>query len=120
MKLVQSDVTAWRESGLREFRHRRNGAETGDEGMFQGRVTAMRQGGISREHGGGVVAGEFKHIQVVHQVRDTQFRQAMLSATEQLARASEFQVLLGDAEPILGGAKDSKARERVFLAAVRY
>src|SRR5215813_9547191 len=75
-------------------------------------ATFAGERGIAAEHQGGVVAGGLQELAVGLDAGDAEARHAALAGAEHVAFAAQAQVLLGDAEAVLGLAHDGEARFR--------
>ena len=72
---------------------------------------------IAREQEIGLLLGALQHVHVRAEIGHVHLRQAVLAGAEEVARAAQPQILLGDLEAVVGLRHDGKARA-VFLPVV--
>ena len=92
--------------------HRRIAVEEVEQGAQ--RLAARRgQGGVALEHQARVVMGDGDEIAMGGGIDEAEIRQPALARAEKLAGAAELQILLGDAEAVLGLAQDLRRARAV-------
>src|SRR5205807_1164020 len=65
-----------------------------------------RQFGVAFEDEAGIVMGDPDQLLVLREIGEAEDRETALPRAEHLAAAAQPQILLGDAEPVLGLAQD--------------